>query len=297
MSDGTGVSAIVGSTGQGGDNVGLGLPASPVALASAPADLFIWKREPRQEWQSALDKIAPPAEFDNKARAVIWWEPGDEWEPIQRWMIYQVLPRKAIPPDILLQLMGNHPRSKGRYSQRMRCWVDGPAPSITRTAWEIFRVTGGWAKAYWVVQGPNGGHRFKLQRWEGVLSMLHGGKPDTPAPGDLPYAEPDERTFQKLREAAKWSEAALGAAMLSTKHRGAVSAEEWAQIETAAKGVLEWFGTATDKHADELKWALARDTGVARLGPGEKPKENYERDAEEFLHDIRHTIAGTVPGM
>lgn len=297
MAVGTGASTGVGAE-RGGDNVGLGLLTTPeTATTLDPAALFIWKRDARPEWQSELDKIAPPAEFDNKARVVPWWEPGDSWEPVQRWMIGQVLPRKAIPPDILLQLSGAHPRSKGRYSEKLRCWVDGPAPQITRTAWEVFRAYGGWWKPYWVVQGPGGGHRYKLQRWEGVLSMLHGGKPDTPAPGDLPYAEPDERTFQKLREAAKWGEAALGAAMLSTKHRGSVSPEEWVEIEKAAKGVLEWFGTATDQHADELKWAISRDNSVARPGPGEKPKEDYERDAEEFLHDIRHTISGTVPGM
>ena len=127
-------------------------------------DALIWTRVPHPSWQEELDRIAPPADMTRgqlpKARAVIWWEAGDEWEPIQRWFIYQVLPKAAIHPSILAELEGPHPRSKGRYSGKLGCWVDGPAPHITKTQWELYRKFGGLAKPYWVVQGSGRGHRY-----------------------------------------------------------------------------------------------------------------------------------------
>lgn len=283
------------------------LPAVPLTGPTPaelpPVDQFIHTREPDPSWQSRLWAIAPPTE--HKAKFVIWWEPGDAWEPVQRWIIYQVLPYSTIrdkkeielvPEKVRDQLQGPHPRSGGEYSPVAQRWIKGPAPLITKTAWEIHRVHRGWAKPYWVIQGDQGGHRYRLHSWESYLSKLVGGKTDTPAPGDLPYAEPDERTFRALAEATQWHELAIKSALIAKSHRSRLSPVEWAEIETAARAVSKHLGTQAEEHSDELGWALRK----AQLSTpvGFRPqKTDYDQADHEFVEDLAHTIAGEVPSL
>lgn len=234
-------------------------------------------REPDPEWQEALDRIAERSEM--LSSLVIWWEPGDAWEPVQRWIIYNLIPPRAIPPRVFEQLGGVHPRSSGhpcvgRVGGHTYCmcrkprgrWVDGPAPLITRTAWEIFQRFGGWARPYYVVQGSAGGHRYKWHPWEAKLSQMVGGPPDTPAPGDLPYAEPDLRTWAAIKKA----DLALKHRMTLTAIAGGVVAADLEATEAAkhcAAELLRWMGDQCEAHAGELSSALAKDSSTPRIAP------------------------------
>lgn len=262
---------------------------------------FIHTREPEQSWQSRLWQIAPPS--PHKAKLVIWWEPGDTWEPVQRWVIYQVLPYQtyvkgklvaAVPPIIRKQLEGPHPRSSGFYSPVYERWVEGPAPGITKTAWEIARVHKGWARPYWVVQGDKGGHRYRSFPWERYLMKMGGGSGQLPMAGDLPYAEPDERTWDAIGQAKQWHEAGLGAAGLALKHPAQLSPDEWDMVKNIAGSFSKWMGDQIAEDADELAWGL-RKLGVSTPVGFKPEKTDYDEGEHDFTEELAHTITGTRP--
>jgi len=263
-------------------------------------DALIWSRVPNPAWQEQLDRITPPENMTRsrnpKARAVIWWEAGDTWEPIQRWMIYQVLPKASVHPSILKELAGPHPRSAGRYSEKLGCWVDGPAPSISKTQWDLYQRFGGYAQPYWVLQGSEGGHRYALHKYEKVLLWLATGRRDVFAPGELPACEPDERTWEHLYEAKARHDEALKLALLTTKYRQSMDMDDVKLVEKAARDVVKSWGERVAAHADELAWALRRDGSIERPKAGEKPKaEDNDRDDAEMVRELMHEWTGAVP--
>ena len=270
------------------------LATAPTLTSQTQVDALIWDRVPHPSWQEELDRITPASNSEHKARAIIWWEPGDEWEPIQRWIIYQMLPKKAIPPHILKELQGPHPRSTGSYSKALGCWKNGCAPNITRTAWEIFQKFGGWAQPFWILQGENGGHRYKLFPWEKVLLHLATGRKDTAAPGDLPYCEPDQRTWASLWDAKHRSEEAAKVAMLATKYRGELDGEDVQMVDKAAREFVKSWGESVSQHADEFAWALRKNPSMARA---DAVDADYDADEEDLIRELRHEWTGNVPKL
>lgn len=267
---------------------------APTLTNQTQVDALIWERVPHPSWQEELDRITPPDRAENKARSVIWWEPGDEWEPIQRWIVYQMVPLKAVPPEIIRQLNGPHPRSAGEYSKKLGCWKNGPAPLITKTAWVLHQKFKGWAKPYWIVQGDNGGHRYDLFPWERVLLHLQTGKRDLPLAGDLPYAEPDQRTYDALRFAQRRHDETMKIALMATKYRGKLDGEDAAMVEKVARQYVAAWGEKIATNADELAWAMKRNTSLART---DAPDSDYVEDEEELVHELMHEWTGNVPKL
>lgn len=227
---------------------------------------FTWSREVPQSWHLRLRHMRPLT--DSTEGLVMTWEPGDVWEPVQRWLIYGVLPRRVIPVDVLQQLSGPHPRSSGHGCFPGYCmcarpryrWVGGPAPLITRTQWLLFQETGGWARPLWVLQGTRGGHKRRFTEWESRLSQLAGGPAQPPAPGVLSYAEPDERTWEALRLYADPELMATyrGVVAFGLRRPGDLDPTDAAAAQFAAVEVLKSLGLGVAEHADELAWWLKR---------------------------------------
>lgn len=150
------------------------------------------------EWQAALDRIAPPG--GKLSWLTIYWEEGYDWEPIGRWMIGQVTPAQSIPPVVREFLEGANPADHGHFEQDeygQPRWVTD-LPGVTRRQWHYYKDTGCYLRPYWVVQGLRGGHRVQFSFTERRIIEMMGGDPNPPAPGDLPYAEPDRRTFEEI---------------------------------------------------------------------------------------------------
>jgi len=272
----------------------LDLTPAPTLTSQTHVDALIWDRVPHPSWQEELDRITPASNAENKQRGIIWWEPGDTWEPIQRWVIYRMWPKRAIPKHVLKELQGPHPRSKGNYSERLGCWVNGCAPNITKTAWEIYQKFGGWAQPYWVLQGENGGHRYSLFPWERVLLHLATGRKDVAAPGDLPYCEPDQRTWDALWTAKQRNDEVQKIAALATKYRGELDGEDAQMVDQAAREFVRSWGESVSQHADELAWAMRRNSLMAREDREEK---DYDADEETLIRELRHEWTGNVPKL
>jgi hypothetical protein len=172
-------------------------------------------------------------------------------------------------------------------------WVGGPSPLITRTAWEIFQRFGGWARPYYVLQGTAGGHRYKWHPWEQKLSEMVGGPKDTPAPGDLPYAEPDLRTWAAIKKADLANKYRMTLAEIS---KGTIAADRDA-IEAAkhcTSELIKWMGDQVAAHADELTVALSRDSTIPRLAP---TVTRDERIRLEGRYDPDHVNAEVAAEM
>lgn len=274
--------------------------------ATHMGDQFVWAREPRPEWVETLRAMAPCT--DQQAGLVIAWEPGDPWEPIQRWFVYQVFPKHTVPADVLRQLEGPHPRSSGHgcfgtnaYGTWCLCpvprerWVDGPAPGITRQAWELYRKYGGWARPLFVIQGTTGGHKYRYTAWESRLARAAGALPDPPPAGDLPYAEPDARTWEHLQ---LWSDPFLlkmyrGLVGYGLKKPGDIDSTDAKAAAFAATEILKSFGLKARAHADELAWAMRKnDAHIPRQLTDRSERlddldEGHHRIHEDLVDELR----------
>ena len=204
-----------------------------------------WDRTPPEAWERTLGLIAPPSEHLSWLKLV--WEPGDPWQPIGRWMLWHLLPRKVLfsaedgfYADVARELEGPHPRSTGYWDARKRQYVGGPCTMIDRMTWEVYRRTGCYGRRWWTIQGTKGGHRHRLSPTEQRVFHLATGRKSTPAPGDLPYADFDQRTvrailsFDKVRAWTQVSE-------FAQRNASQLDAEERAEAERANTALAGWI--------------------------------------------------------
>jgi len=260
--------------------------------------LFHWAREPAGSWLERLRQIAPPSSKTDWLKLV--WMPGELYQPVQRWVIYLMIPRlRGIRDGWLLdELEGPDPRTRGhwvtdhRYPDSKR-WVTDA--SISRMQWLLYRQTRGlgrgwranlppgcYPKLYWIVQGAQGGHKWSLSMVEKqILKQFSRKTGDVPAPGELPYAEPDERLWMKLEQMDRLRdvqfrlrqqrlERATGA------EAGAIVRRERAQAEQAFRQQLnDWLETQIKAGLE----SLPRSTW-ANLPSGDT---HYDHDRDEQL--------------
>lgn len=162
--------------------------------------MFSYDQQPQDtaKWQDRLDALFPPNTEISSLRIV--WEPGLEWAPTGRFVLYQMLPASRIPVIFLPFLEGPDPRSFTRYDRVKKEVIrKRGAPLVSRQQWLMYREEGVFGMPYWVVQGERGGHKINFTKVERMIARLKGhpnGQP--PAIGDLPYAPMDNRVIEKL---------------------------------------------------------------------------------------------------
>src|SRR5207247_1915988 len=77
-----------------------------------------------------------------------------------------------------------------------RWWSDA---FVSHQQWVLFHKTHCYPLLYWIVQGDQGGHKRKLTSAEKMLLKINGSPQlDVPAPGQLPYADFDNRVLDQL---------------------------------------------------------------------------------------------------
>jgi hypothetical protein len=63
----------------------------------------------------------------------------------------------------------------------------------------LFHETGCAPFLFWIIQGPNGGHRWRLPAEEKqFVCSLYGEGADVPLPGERPYADFSQRTIDQI---------------------------------------------------------------------------------------------------
>lgn len=150
-----------------------------------------------RDWQTQLAELWPRSEQTSWPR--LRWEPGYPWEPVERWIIDEMIPADAVIPDVLEQLQRATP-PQGHWDAALDEYIRQDDSIITTTAWKLFRETGCWARPFWVIQGKHGGHKRWFSESEKKLLRYAGLPSDPPAPGDLPYAPFDTRVLKQLAQ-------------------------------------------------------------------------------------------------
>ena len=182
-----------------------------------PVSVECWR-----DWQTTLEQTlgaSAPAELGSGRLSwpLLVWIPGDDWDPVERWVIYDMVPaqvlvegaerrRRAGIPDHenqdqfwLDQLNGPHPRQRGRYDQVLKQFVPDERCLIDRYQWDLWQKYRAHGFVFWIVQGGNGGHLGHYSNEEQQLAKMDGLPSEPPDAGALPYAPFDQRVTKRLR--------------------------------------------------------------------------------------------------
>ncbi|HXJ66628.1 MAG TPA: hypothetical protein VNN79_22950 [Actinomycetota bacterium] len=209
----------------------VGAEAGPVLTIEEGRPLeaeFVHDASPPEDWVRQLRDLSPIRESDDVGYLELLWEPGDPWAPVQRWEIYEISPRHAVPTALLHAFKtAGHPRKEGHpcTSKPVSSWAARPnfnyvpchckrkseawrggLTDIPLTAWKLFQRTGRVGYPFWIIQGDRGGHRRQFSEQEERLLQHQGLPTKLPAPGELPYAPFDGRVingcigYNRLRE-------------------------------------------------------------------------------------------------
>lgn len=251
---------------------------------------FEYSRDVPEAWERSLWTIAPPSNFLSWLK--LRWESGDQWEPIQRWMIWQMRHPKFVRPDLLAELKGPSPRSKGHYCGAGYClcpvkknaWRGGAARQIDYAQWKLFQETGHYGTRWWCIQGSHGGHRHRLTPIEAKISRINRGPSDTPAPGDLPYADYDLRTFRKVAQLDRvrmWK----GVAEYAERNHDTMDQEEQDEATQARWALWQWLESQVKQSVDGMGkiGANALKDAAPRLLDDPNPIDE-EKIQEDFIH-------------
>lgn len=273
---------------------------------------FVHTRDVPVEWERDLARIAPRSTRVNWLKLI--WEPGDPWEPVQRWEVREMVPRLDYLPEGLLDaLKGPDPRSEGRMAEeygdcptcdgtgrtpalQARCYdCDGTGRQatgrmvwesdaiISRRQWELYRETGCYSQRFWIVQGSHGGHKWRFSPVEQSYLKSRGLPWDTPAPGDLPYADYDQRVHAKLVEMdrlLKWKEA-LG---WDERQANKQDAGTWMRRDRKAEEVA--YAEATVKWLDRLVEDLVDDLPRSAIPDLSRGDGHFNAGEDALLHDL-----------
>lgn len=195
-------------------------PAARRARGAAHGPCLDYARQPEPGWQAALDAATLVGDGSQVGRLVVHWVPGDPWQPVHRWFLFQCQPWAHVPAPIRQELRGPHPRTNARleYAPRVVDGVaalrpairGGPCRFIDRLQWvlhrELERTTGQlvFPRYFWIIQGEHGGHPFMVADSEGQLRRAQGLPEQPPVAGALPYAPFDGRVLAALERYDCW---------------------------------------------------------------------------------------------
>lgn len=246
-------------------------------------------------WYRAVQEIAPPNE------SLTWlhlaWEPGDPWEPVERWCIWQMRPRRLIALDTWLQLEGPHPRSQGHYCAVGHCecaikynaWKGGAAATIDRMQWELYHADGPTKGCYgtrwWIVQGHGGGNLRRFTTIQSKIARIQGGEGDPPVPGALCYAPVDQRVLDAIAQRDRMRTYGL-MTDFALRNSDQLDAEEKEGARLAKRELQAWIGTQIREVVSEGGRALMRQlAGVSSLPAGFKDTTDYDAEFAALLED------------
>jgi len=227
-------------------------------------------------WQAELDRIATPG--GKTSWLHLYWEPGYDWEPVGRWMIGQVIPAQSIPSAIRDMLEGPNPADHGHFENDEYGhprWVTD-LPGITRRQWQFHKETGNYLRPYWVVQGSRGGHRYQFSFTERRIIEMNGGDPNPPAPGDLPYATPDQRTFAQLGQRDLLRKYAYAIDFMENSERR-IEADERRGLEEMRRQYWNMTSEQVKGYADEMAFHLR-----GHLDDAPPSEVQYDKAIEEL---------------
>jgi hypothetical protein len=251
----------------------------------------VYTREPDPAFVRALRAYSPRSDVHTWLHLA--WEPGDWWDPVERWVLYQVRPPALIEPHVLKELQGPSPRSTGHLcgpdtfcgcGRKRHTWVGGACGLIDRTEWRLYRETGGWARAWWVIQGDARGHLRYFTEAQSQLAEMADLPPRPPVLGSLPYADPDRRTLETIRA---YDALVTGAGKLLERSADDFAAAERETAIAARRALLDMLALNAQEAVEIGGRWWQKGLAEQRLASWRaEPEPDYEMDEAAFLADV-----------
>lgn len=234
----------------------------------------------RPEDQAQLDRYFPRSEC--LSWLLLDYMACDHGDPVERFVIYQMVPESKILPPMLEALKGPHPdtlwewRTHPITKQVVR---HSTAPmGLTAKNWELYQQYRAQARLFWIIQGSGGGHRYRVNDpIERKVRRMVGLPPDTPYPGELPFAEFDWRVLDNLLDLDDVRKYTRVADLLNRKAED-LDADERDAGEAARTALLRWWGKQVDHMVDEAGM-------VGRGGWWARNREHFPEAREGFMSD------------
>ena len=241
-----------------------------------------------EEWEKWLADFSPPTNRFQYLKII--HEPGYPWEPIDRFIIYLMVPARFVMDEVLEQLQHPLPPSEmgNYYDHTLGEFVRNPDCLITERAWNLYRETECWGKPYWVIQGNNGGHKRWFSTAEKKLLKLAGLPSEPPEVGSLEFAEFDERVKKQLvaQDLLKSVHARLKGARSQITAQGMLRQER--QERELREGLTKWLFAQVADIAPDVHKSLERlDAPRGDFDP--KEIERLAEEAEESFIETGRT--------
>lgn len=242
-----------------------------------------------ERWQPELDRLSPPTP-EGESHLRLLWEPGESWAPVHRWVVWELMPAQRAPLEIYHELCGPNPRSFGHYDRVQRRFVRTRSFLINQRQWLLYRESGFYGRPMWIVQGTKGGHKRAWSEVESNLSLLHGGPKEPPLPGELPYAEPDVRTIEKLRGLDMVRRFGDLLRLVSNREdvRARLDYRERVVAEAMANQVWDWMD---EQVGESLALTRKQASEIWEYADPDAPEPDFDEGKQEFIDSIVHNTA------
>jgi len=252
-------------------------------------------REPDPLWQVDLERLTPRGGRANWLK--IHWFAGWSYEPVQRWMIYEMV-SQHIPSALLDDLKGLSPRDPSN-----GVWIDDHEvpggkrwhchSSVNYDQWVLYQETQCLAFPVWIIQGDKGGHVYRLsQAHMGFLEAEGIVQASVPDPGGLPYADYSQKTFLQLAAMDKlrqwkhnlsWEDR-----MTRTKAGLWVQRDRVAEEQEYNRALSAWLDEQVESAVSNM--SRVNLPGLSDLPPGDTHYNEDEDEVErEFVEDTAST--------
>lgn len=260
--------------------------------------MFRFEREAPREWREELYAIGGRPNLQAAYLDIFWWpgyppRSGGEDHTIQRWTVWEMIPRAALEKtnrnkaqarELVGALTGPPPASLRTLVTRNGRTVVRSSSIVSQEQWEIHRKTSCYPLPHWVIQGDHGGHLWSFPPAYQMLLRLSKRRLHPPPPGNLPYAEWDNRVRSQLlreRELRERLEA------FSTRDRESKtdSHHKREQIEVEREGrraLLAWLDKQMGNAANETQGMLGR-ADIPVRDDAEVTDEQLEAESEQFV--------------
>ena len=230
------------------------------------------------DWIHRLRLISPVS--DNVAWLTFGWL---DWA--KRWMVYECIPERLIPPDKAVQLGGTP------YWEMPKSLQMGRRRMVSAYQWEMYRRHRVWARPFWCLQGEEGGTPAKYSELEVAILKAMGEPTDPPEGGSLPFAPFDNRAEAQLRARDRVWRMGLSLERLRMMGDSEQLKRETAEAEEQFRRTfLKWWKGVMEPGADFLAWYTRKTEADMVM----RKANRAEVDAAAQLEDsyIQH---GVVP--
>lgn len=243
---------------------------------------------PEPTWFEAVRQLAPRTEHGHDW-LLLRWEPGDWWDPIERWLLYTMTPEERLPREFRMWLNGRNPRDFGYYDRVKQRFISTYKGNINYQQWQLFRQYRCLARPWWIIQGYAGGHRREYTTGEKLAVELRGGDPDPPLAGTLPYAPPDNRTWEWVRSFDLVHKYGDILSKLLTKE-GFAAALSRREKEVAVEVALQLSNWLDESVSASLDLTYRQASAIRSLAGEAKPALSGDDVNESFIE----TVAGVL---